>query len=120
MWRQHDRVECQQGRTLRWLVRIDVKRRAGQMITLQSVAKCRLIDQCATRAIDQAGARLHLRKTHSVNKIACLIRQRAVETHVIRSRQQRIKRDRLSTRLFDNFRRHERIVSEDLHFEREA
>ncbi len=90
------------------------------MITLQSGAKCRLIDQCATRAIDQAGARLHFRKTHSVNKIARLIRQRAVETHVIRSRQQRIKRDRLSPRLFDNFWGHEWIVSQYLHFEREA
>src|SRR3977135_3192245 len=90
------------------------------MITLQSVAKCRLIDQRATRAIDQAGARLHLRKTHSVNQIARLIRQRAVETHVIRSRQQRIKRDQLSARLFDNFRGHKRIISQYLHFEREA
>jgi len=43
-----------------------------------------------------------------------------VETHVIRSPQQRIKRDQLNARLFDNFRGHERIVSQYSHFEREA
>src|SRR5215469_16428289 len=90
------------------------------MATLQSFAKGRLVDQCPACAIDQSGARLHLSEPLGINEMTRLLGQRAMEAHVIGSRQQRIKGDGFRVSLHDDLRRHEWVIGEDVYFEPEA
>src|SRR4029078_5846934 len=120
MRRQDNGVERQQGRAFRRLLPIDIEGCPCELACLQSFIKCRLIDECPARAIDQSGALLHLPKALGVNQMMRLVGQRAVEAHVIGSRQQCIKGDGFRVSPLDDLRRHEWVVGEDVHLEPQA
>ena len=116
MRRDNNLVQCQQ-RVIGWhrLLDEDIERRSGDLARLDCRVEGFLIDQSATRAVDDPHAILHLCKSGLTDNAARLVGQRRMNSQEIGVAQYLVKRRNLDPGLCRDFTGDEWIVGDDLH-----
>ena len=114
--RQHENILMRgEGRVAARLIDKTIKPGRCQLAAVHRVQQCRLIDKCATRAIDQHRAIGHHRQTRRVHHAGGLVGCRAMQRQKISNRQQALQRAVINRALFNFGGQASLIVIMDFH-----
>src|ERR1035438_1392328 len=92
----------------------NIERRAGHLPALESGDQVRILNEFATRAVDDAYALFHFREGLGVDNAGGLGREAHVQREVVRSGNQLVERDQLDAGFARYGSRHKRIAAQNL------
>ena len=99
--------------------REDVDRGAGDLSRLERGDERSHVDELAPRRVHDPDAVAHVRDRVGVDRVARVGRQRQMKRHEVGALEHLCERSRLDTELAEPLGRHERVVRDDLHLQRE-
>jgi len=118
MWRQKDVLHGTERFGDRGLVRIDVQRSSGQPMILQRPNQCVVVHQFATRAVDQAGGRLHEPQLACADHPARALGGGGVQADIVGGGQELVQFHEADVQLRSPFRSHQGVIRQQTHLER--